>query len=229
MSAAAPVRTSRQPVRPGAAASGRRASATARKAAAAPRSAGATTRRSSASATRRRSQVTPIGGFVPVAVGRTAGAVGAVADSGAVVKLTKGRLWIPTLAVLLVGIVALNVGALGLNAASSKVAGQADGLNRHNTALRARIATELSSERVQTEAARLGLIVPAPGEARFVEPRAGDAEAAAERLASGELGPAPVTATAPAPVTPVPEEATVVPAGAPVTEPAVPVAETAAP
>jgi hypothetical protein len=56
---------------------------------------------------------------VPVAVGATAGAVGGLADSGLVVRLTRGRLWIGALAMLLVGIVALNVMALSLNATSS--------------------------------------------------------------------------------------------------------------
>ena len=42
----------------------------------------------------RRRRQTPIAGFVPVAVGRTAGAVGGLADSGLFVWLTRGRLWI---------------------------------------------------------------------------------------------------------------------------------------
>src|SRR5690349_7457139 len=85
---------------------------------------------------RRRSQATPIPGrLVAVGVGRTAGAVGGIADSGLVVRLTRGRLWIGLLACLLVGIVALNVVNLGLNASSSKLAQQADGLQRANSAL----------------------------------------------------------------------------------------------
>src|SRR5687767_11636042 len=68
---------------------------------------------------RRRSGQTPIAGFVPVAVGRTAGAVGGLADSGLVVRLTRSRLWIGLLGALLVGIVALNVMALSFNASQS--------------------------------------------------------------------------------------------------------------
>src|SRR5262245_56283106 len=117
----------------------------------------------------RRSQVTPIPGrLVAVGVGRTAGAVGGIADSGLVVRLTRGRLWIGLLASLLVGIVALNVVALGLNASSSKLAQQADGLQRANSALHAKLAGELTNEQVQKAALAIGLVVPEPGMVRYL-------------------------------------------------------------
>jgi hypothetical protein len=163
------------------------ATATARKAArtsTAPRRRAPTKR----AAPRRRSQATPIPGrLVPIAVGRTAGAVGGLADSGVVLRLTRGRLWIGALAVLLVGIVGLNVMALSLNASSSKTAQQSDALKRHNSELRAQLARELSSEKVQRAAAQLGLIVPEPGTIRYLQPGDGDAAEAAKRLRSGEL------------------------------------------
>jgi hypothetical protein len=150
----------------------------------------------------RRRQVTPIPGRVVVAgVGRTAGAVGGLADSGLVVRLTRGRLWIGLLATLLVGIVALNVIALGFNASSSKVAQANDQLRRANLALEARIAGELSSQEVQAAAAKLGLVLPGAAGIRYLKPEEGDAAAAAKRLASGELTAAlaPVAPVAPAP------------------------------
>ena len=105
--------------------------------------------------------------LVPLAVGRTAGAVSGLADSGLVHRLTRGRLWIGALTTLLVGIVALNVLALSLNASSSKVGRQADSLKRQISALRAEIATNgASNQRIQEAAAKLGLIVPAPGVGR---------------------------------------------------------------
>jgi hypothetical protein len=181
--------------------------ARARTARAAPRSRAHPARRG------RRSQATPITGFVPIAVGRTAGAVGGIADSGLVVRLTRGRLWIGLLGALLVGIVALNVWALSLNASSSRVAVQTDGLKRANSALQARIAGELTNERIQAAASTLGLSMPEPGAISYVRPGRDAAALAAKRLARGELtlgtgapeAPvAPEAAAAEAPAAPAP-------------------------
>jgi hypothetical protein len=148
---------------------------------------------------RARSHATPIPGrLVPVAVGATAGAVGGLADSGLVVRLTRGRLWIGALAVLLVGIVGLNVMALSLNASSSKTGRQADALKQQNSALRAQLAGEVTSQKVQQLALDLGLVFPEPGAIRYVEPQSGDAAEAARRLRAGDLALAAV-----APIVPV--------------------------
>ena len=148
-------------------------------------------------ARRRRTGHTPIAGFVPVAVGRTAGAVGGIADSGLVVRLTRSRLWIGLLGGLLIGIVALNVMALSFSASSSDAARQADELKRLNSALRGDIATRLSSPEIQAAAAKLGLFNPEAGSIRYLRPSPGDAAEAARRLRNGELGAstyvAPVT------------------------------------
>lgn len=126
-------------------------------------------------------------------VGRTAVAVGGLADSSLVVRLTRGRLWIGLVGVLLVGIVGLNVAALSFSASSSNAARAADELERMNSSLRAQIATQLTNEEVQQTASELGLLVPTPGAIRYLKARPGDAAAAAKRLRSGEL-----SATAPA-------------------------------
>jgi len=168
----------------------------------------------------RRRQSTPATGFVPVAAARTAGAVGGLADSGLVLRLTRSRLWIGLLGMLLVGIVALNVVALSFSSSSSAVARQSDELNRQNSALRAQ--TQLSSEQVQAAATRLGLSFASPGAIRYVRQSADDAATAAQRLRAGEL-PAAETVPAVAPI--VPEETVVaeVPVEpAPTTDPAVP-------
>lgn len=143
--------------------------------------------RKNAAPARRRAQQTPIVGFVPVAVGRTAGAVGGLADSGLVLRLTRGRLWIGLLGALLVGIVALNVMALSFSSASSSAGTRADELIRQNSALRTQIATNLSSEQVAAEAAKLGLVVPNAGAIRYLHTSPGDAAAAAKRLRDGAL------------------------------------------
>src|SRR3954463_13055013 len=130
------------------------ATATARSAAPARRAA-ASARRTAAPARRSPKRHTPATGFVPVAVG----AVSGIADSGIFVWLTRGRLWIGLLGTLLVGIVGLKVLALGFSASSSNAAGEADDLARQNSALRAKIASTLSSEQVQATASNLGLAV----------------------------------------------------------------------
>src|SRR4051812_7067691 len=152
--------------------------------------------------------------LVPIAVGRTAGAVAGLAESGLVHRLTRGRLWIVALATLLVGIVAINVLTLSFNATASRTGQQSDILKRQTSTLRAQIAAAgASNERVQSEAAKLGLIVPEPGSISYLSPSADDAAVAAKRLASGALSlgtpyappapTAPVTApTAPATSTP---------------------------
>jgi hypothetical protein len=119
----------------------------------------------------------------------------------------------------LVGIVALNVVALSFNAASSKTAGLSDELREANSALRADIADGLSNERLQTAAARIGLIMPQAASALMLTPSPADAEAAAERLRRGDikLGSTWVAPTAEVLVDPAPAAAVTVPAVAPVT------------
>jgi hypothetical protein len=138
---------------------------------------------------------TPVTGFVPVAA--AAGAVSGIADSGIFVWLTRGRLWIGLLGTLLVGIVGLNVLALGFSASSSNAAGEAENLARQNSALRAKIATTLSSEQVQLTASQLGLAVPEPGAIRYVKPAPGDAADAAKRLRDGDFTVAAYTSPTP--------------------------------
>jgi hypothetical protein len=138
--------------------------------------------------------------IVPFAVGRTAAAVSGIADTGLFVRLTRGRLWIGLLTALLVGIVAINVFALSFGATASRLAREADGIQRANSALRARLAGKLSDLTVQREALHAGLVFPAAGSIRYVRAKPGDAAIAARRLAHGDLVAA--TATAPPTVAP---------------------------
>src|SRR4051794_2348663 len=134
--------------------------------------------------------------IVPIAVGRTAGAVSGLAESGLVHRLTRGRLWIGVLTGLLVGIVALNVLAVSFNASSSKATRQTDVLNRQISTVRAQLAEAgVSNERVQAQASALGMVVPEPGSIGYLNASPKDAATAAQRLESGE-----VTAGAPTPV-----------------------------
>jgi hypothetical protein len=140
--------------------------------------------------------------LVPIAVGRTAGAVSGLAESGLVYRLTRGRLWIGVLTGLLVGIVALNVLTLSFNASSSKATHQTDLLNRQISTLRAQVAASgVSNEHVQAQANQLGMIVPEPGSIGYLEASSDDAATAAKRLESGELTAGSVTPTDPSLIT----------------------------
>ena len=120
--------------------------------------------------------------------GATAGAVGGLADSGLVVRLTRGRLWIGLLGALLVGIVALNVVALSFSASSSEAGRRPTSCKRQNSALRARDRHQALESEVQAAAASSGLVIPGPGAIRYLRPSADDAAEAARRLRAGELG-----------------------------------------
>ena len=139
--------------------------------------------------------------LVPVAFGRTAVAVRALPDSGLVVRLTRGRAWIGLLSVLLAGIVALNVISLSLNASQGKISQQAQILEQENSVLRARLAQRLSSERVRSAAASLGMTAPEPTDIYYRDASGDAVRLAARRLADGfgldgSLVAAPVTSTA---------------------------------
>jgi hypothetical protein len=109
-------------------------------------------------------------------------------DSGVVVRMSRGQLWIGVLGALLAGIVALNVANLSLGTSSGRLSAKIETLERENSALRADLARRLANGRVQAEAARLGLVVPGTEEIGYLSVRPGDAEAAARRLAAGLLG-----------------------------------------
>jgi hypothetical protein len=119
-----------------------------------------------------------------LAAGRTAVAVRQLPDSGLVVRMTQGRLWIGVLGVLLVGIVALNVATLSFAASQGKIDEQITALEKENSMLSGREAERYSTERVRGEASELGLAMPTSEEPKLVEASRDDAAAAAARLAA---------------------------------------------
>lgn len=156
-----------------------------RKAAARPRRAAPVRRRPSPPARRKTNLPTPPGGhLIPLAVGRTAVAVRQLPDTRPIVRLTRSRAWIGLLGVLLIGIVALNVATLSLTATSGKITQQARTLSQENSVLRARLAQRLSNQRVQGEAAALGLSLPEPDAIRYPAAGPGAVRTAVQRLAA---------------------------------------------
>lgn len=146
-------------------------------------------------------------------------------------NLLHGRGWIAIVFVLLAGIVFFNVDLLQMNrdiAASAEAAGE---IKRENAKLRTEIARLGSSERIQQVAAEAGLVLPAPGEVRYLRSNPSvDASQAAARIDEGAATP-PAVAPEPVAEEPVVAEAApvvpVTPEPAPVAE--VPVAEAPVP
>ena len=192
--------------------------------------------------------VRPSGHLIPYAVGRTAVAMRGLPDSGLMVRLTRGRAWIGLLSVLLTGIVALNVVSLSLNASQGKIAQQAQILAQENSALRARLAEQLSSDNVRIAAESLGMTSPGPTDISYRDASGQSVRLTALRLAAGfglgsSLVAAPVTTTSAAaptstttstttsaaPTTPTTTSTPAPSTSTPVTAPTAPVATTGTP
>jgi hypothetical protein len=119
-----------------------------------------------------------------VVAGRSAAAVRQLPDSSLVVRMTRGRLWIGVLGVLLVGIVALNVATLSFAASSGKIDEAITALEKENSMLESREAQHYSTARIRGEAAELGLAMPNTEAPQLIEAKRGGAAAAAARLSA---------------------------------------------
>jgi cell division protein FtsL len=115
--------------------------------------------------------------------------------------LLSGRIWIGLVGVLLAGIVFFNVDLMRMNREITHMADRAAQLKRENGALREDVAGLASSERIQQEAAKLGLVLPQPSQVRYLKSNpAIDARTASKRI----IAPTPTVA----PVPTVPETTT---------------------
>ena len=102
-------------------------------------------------------------------------------------RLLVGRIWVGCIGVLLAGIVGLNVSLLELNREIARTTTRATALDRQNSHLRAKVAALDSSERIQSLAERRGMVMPAPGEFRYLHARPWlDAELATRRVVAPE-------------------------------------------
>ena len=134
-------------------------------------------------------------------------------------KLLSGRAWIGLVFVLLAGIVFFNVDLLQMNREIARNADRAAAVKAENARLRTDLARLGSSERIQQVAAQAGLVLPAPGEVRYLRAApATDAKRAAKRIDRGKASAPPV-----APVVPPAQDPT------PAAEPEAPAAEAAEP
>ena len=128
--------------------------------------------------------------------------------SGLLDALLAGRGWIALVFVLLAGIVFFNVDLLQMNREIAQNAEKISTLEREIARNRLDVARLASSERIQESAAQLGLVLPAPGEVRYLKARPElDARRASKRITEPNpiyVAPAPVV-TAPEPVVTAPE------------------------
>jgi hypothetical protein len=102
--------------------------------------------------------------------------------------MTRGRVWIGVLGVLLTGLVAVSVVNLSLGAKEGKIGTETQALAQENSALRARLAVRLSSGRVRSEAASLGMTAPSATDISYRNASPGDLKQELHGLA-GAAGP----------------------------------------
>jgi hypothetical protein len=112
-------------------------------------------------------------------------------------RLLRGRAWVALTAVLLVGIVFLNVNLLEINGSIARMDTHAAELKRENAALRMRIAQLGSSERIQAAAARLGFVPVEPGSVGYLTATRANAARAARALEGWRPPPIPGEGAAP--------------------------------
>ncbi len=127
------------------------------------------------------------GQLIPLA-GRTAVAVGQIPDSSLVVQMTRGRLWIGVLGVLLAGIVTLNVITLSFAASAGKIDEQITTLRQEISVMSSRDARLSGIGPVRQAAAPLGLTMPSSDQIHFTDAGPDDVATAAQRLAAASPG-----------------------------------------
>jgi cell division protein FtsL len=92
----------------------------------------------------------------------------ALPDHRLVDRLVRGRVWIPLIAFLLIGIVFMQVSMLKLNAGIGSDAQRISTLERVNGELRADEAQLESGERIQRAAGKFGMVMPAPDQVKYL-------------------------------------------------------------
>jgi hypothetical protein len=106
-----------------------------------------------------------------------------LADSPFLDRLIRGRLWIPIVATALMGIVAMQVSMLKMNAGISRAVETASTLERQNAIYRADVSHLEAGSRVDQVAQRLGMVQPAEDSPHYVQAgRPGAGELAARRM-----------------------------------------------
>ena len=129
----------------------------------------------------------PGGQLIPIAAG-AATAVRQLPDSSLMVRMTRGRVWIGVLGVMLAGIVAINVITLSLSAAAGHIDRNITALEEENSLLSGRDARLYGSARVRHEAAALGLAAASSDGTSYLQASKQDVAIAAQRLSAAASG-----------------------------------------
>jgi hypothetical protein len=104
----------------------------------------------------------------PPLASRSAAYIRALPDHALLDRIIRGRYWIPLLGVLLVGIVAMQVEVLKLNAGIGRALEQSTSLQSRNEQLRAAVARGADDQRIESMAAHMGMVMPQPAAIRFL-------------------------------------------------------------
>jgi hypothetical protein len=120
-------------------------------------------------------------------------------------RLVRGRVWIPLLGVMLVGIVAMQVEVLKLGATVGRSLQLTGTLQSRNQLLRANVAALADDQRIERIAAGMGMVMPAPTGSVFLSPRAGSD---VQRAVANIHQPDPTTFLASLPTAPVAGQST---------------------
>lgn len=99
---------------------------------------------------------------------RSAAYLRGLPDHALLDRIIRGRVWIPLFGVLLVGIVAMQVEVLKLNAGIGRSLEHASALQSQNELLRASVTRLSDEQRIERMAAGMGMVMPAPDQMRFV-------------------------------------------------------------
>jgi hypothetical protein len=83
-------------------------------------------------------------------------------------RIIRGRAWIPLLGVLLAGIVAMQVEVLKLNNSIGSSLERGTALQSRNELLRASYTSLADDQRIESMAARMGMVMPAPAAIKFL-------------------------------------------------------------
>jgi cell division protein FtsL len=151
-------------------------------------------------------------------------------------RLLRGPAYIAVVGILLAGIVFFNVDVLELNHGIASTDKRSGLLKRENAALTLQVAKLGSSERIQRMALGQGLVLPQPGDVRYLRANSLDAARALRVMTSPDSSgaaavvPAVVTQqSTPTSATVTPQPTTPVPTTTPVVQATTPVAQTTTP
>ena len=115
-----------------------------------------------------------------------------VSASRAMDRLVRSRVWIGVIAFSLLGLVAMQVSLLKLNAGIGRAVQTASTLERSNALLRGEVSRLSAGERISSLAGAKGLVMPAPADVTYL--RASDSHGDAARAARRMRAPDPLNA-----------------------------------